>query len=165
MDRLSQYLRAIVRKAVSKLPYAGNYPYSVVSCNPLLQTVDARSLTTKMPDLTGVPMRSPGLFMMLPSGTQIQIGFRGMDPTAPYVNSYDVAGASKVQNEVFIGWLGLSQVNPPVSTLTVVFVPSYTLPAPQPEAPPLTPTPLTPSPVFFKLYGGAVTDQQLPPVP
>lgn len=91
-----KYFTQLVKKAVSSLPYAGNYPYTVVSCNPLQQTLEARSLQRNMPDLTGVPLSAPGLAMNPPPGTEIRIGFSGMDPTKPYVASYGSGGMSPV---------------------------------------------------------------------
>lgn len=160
MDRLVIAFRALVRKAVETLPYGGVYPYSVESCDVLAQTVSARSLDSRMPDLTDVPLVTPGLIVKLEYGTQIKIGFVGLDPTAPYVAGYASGASLTVKNMVHVGWLGLSQVNPPVSTLTVVYMPWDTFPEPQPQAQPLTPTPMSPSPVFFKLFG-ALTKESL----
>lgn len=96
MDRLTTYLTQLVRRAVSHLTYAGHYPYTVVSCNPVLQTLEARSLDKRMPDLTGVPLVAPGLVLNPPPGTEIRIGFTGMDPTKPYVAGYGSGGMSPV---------------------------------------------------------------------
>ena len=90
MDRLIEYFNRLVRAAVQPLAFAGLYPYSVVSCNKLMQTVSARALSAEMPDLTDVPIRGNGFAVEWPPGAQIRIGFDGMDPTAPYA----IVGAS-----------------------------------------------------------------------
>lgn len=157
MDVISEWINQAVRKAVSCLPYAGRYQYSVVSCNTSAQTISARSLSPAMPDLTDIPMATPGLFLDVPTGTLVTIGFRSMSPTRPYVESYGSGGSSTVLNVVACGWIGLAQAVPPASTLTVTYVPAGTLPAPVPELLPNVPTPLSPVPVYFPLLG-VVTD-------
>lgn len=75
MDRLIANLRALVLQAVPALQYALLERYTVVSCNPLRQTVDVRSQSTRVPDLTQVPLRAPGLVLDLLPGTQVRVGW------------------------------------------------------------------------------------------
>lgn len=163
MDRLIAYFNQLVRKAVASLPYAGVYDYSVTACNPLAQTLDARSLSADMPDLTGVPMISPGLFLHVTPGTTIKIGFSGMSPAAPYVADYGSGGSSSVGNEVQLGWLVASQVTSPPGTVTMTYMPLGPIPPPPPivVALPNTPTPLTPTGIAFALTAGKVTTSPL----
>lgn len=117
MDVLSEWLGQLVANATRSLPYAGHYEYSVVACNKVAQTVSARSLSPAMPDLTDVPIASPGLVLELVPGTQIRIAFAGADPTRPYVASYASGGlaplvpgsGSGVLNQIDAGYVLISQ--------------------------------------------------------
>ncbi len=167
MDRLIEYFNQLVRRAVASLPYAGIYDYSVVSCNKATQTLSARSLSADMPDLTSVPMVTPGLILDVSLGTTVKIGFAGMNPASPFVAHY---GAGSVENAVDLGWLGLSQLTSPPFTVSACYVPGTALVPPSPEipantVPPYVPTPLTPIPQFYKLVSGKVTDTILSPLP
>jgi hypothetical protein len=75
VDRLIENLRALVLQAIPALQYALLERYTVVSCNPLRQTVDVRSQSTRVPDLTQVPLRAPGLALDLLPGTQVRVGW------------------------------------------------------------------------------------------
>jgi hypothetical protein len=75
LDRLIGNLKALILQAVPQLQYALLERYTVVSCNPLRQTVDVRSQSTRVPDLTQVPLRAPGLVLDLLPGTQVRVGW------------------------------------------------------------------------------------------
>lgn len=133
MDVIREWINQAVRKAVSCLPYAGEYEYSVVSCNKLTQTVSARSLSPAMPDITNAPIMSPGLALELPPGSQIRIGFVGMNPTRPYVSGFASGGippivpgtGSGVQNEIDAGYVLITQVVTPIpSAITAAYFPA-----------------------------------------
>lgn len=130
MDVVREWINQAVRKAVSCLPYAGEYEYSVVACNKLTQTVSARSLSPAMPDLTNVPLMSPGLALELPPGTQIRIGFAGMKPTRPYVSGYASGGipplvpgsGSGVLNQLDAGYVLITQT--PAFVIAATYFPA-----------------------------------------
>lgn len=133
MDVLRDWINQAVRKAVSCLPYAGTYEYSVVACNKLLQTVSARSLSPSMPDLTNVPIMSPGLALELVPGTPIRVRFAGMDPTRPEVVPGSSGGlpplvpltGSGVLNELDAGYVLITQVVLPIpSAVAAVYFPA-----------------------------------------
>lgn len=140
MDRLTKYLNKLIDKATSYLKYSGHYPYTVVSCNPQLQTLEARSQLKGWPDLTGVPLGAPGLALNPPPGSEVRIGFTGMDSTKPYVASYSSGGlapvipnsGSGVLNEIDAGYLLIVFVpgvapapgNPLPSAMTAFYFPA-----------------------------------------
>ncbi len=45
-----------------------------------------------MPELTGIPMRTPGMKLFVAPGTTVLVAFANMSPTRPYVLSYDPTG-------------------------------------------------------------------------
>lgn len=99
MDRLRDWFAACVRAAVASLPYAGRYRYSVDSCNFAAQTLDLSPLDPSQPALDGVPMRTPGLRIDVAPGTEVLVGYAGMDPTRPEVTSFgnDPASITRVE--------------------------------------------------------------------
>lgn len=157
MDRLIEFFNQLVRKACAGLPYAGQYDYSVTSCDVTAQTLSARSLDANLPDLTDVPMVSPGLILDVPPGTTVKVGFAGLNPSAPYIASYGSGGSSRVKNSVHMGWLVAAQATGPAFAVTLTYVPWGPLPPVGPTlVPPNTPTLLSAAPVAFVLEGGQV---------
>lgn len=88
MDRLQAWFSACVREAVKSLPYAGEYRYSVVSCDFAAQTLDVKALDAGQPNHTRVPMRTPGMRLDVAPGAEVLIGYAGLDPTRPEVRCY-----------------------------------------------------------------------------
>ncbi len=169
VGRFAKYFAQLVRKATAGLPYAGHYPYSVVSCNKVTQTLTARSLVASMPDQVEVSMVTPGLILDVPAGTEVKIGFAALDPTRPYVASYGSGGTSSVENAVDLGWIGLSQLTTAPFTVSACYVPGTALVPPTPEipanvTPPYLPTPLVATPQFYRLTAGKVTATMLTPI-
>jgi hypothetical protein len=88
IDRLQAWFSACVREAVKSLPYAGEYRYSVVSCDFAGQTLDCKALDAGQPSLTRVPMRAPGMRLDVAPGAEVLIGYAGLDGTRPEVRCY-----------------------------------------------------------------------------
>jgi len=88
MDRLRAWFEACVKEAVKSLPYAGEYRYSVVSCDFAAQTLDCKALDAGQPNHTKVPMRAPGMRLDVAPGAEVLIGYAGLDPTRPEVRCY-----------------------------------------------------------------------------
>lgn len=87
-DRLQAWFTTCVREAVKSLPYAGEYRYSVVSCDFSAQTLDVKALDAGQPNHTRVPMRAPGMRLDVAPGAEVLIGYAGLDPTRPEVRCY-----------------------------------------------------------------------------
>lgn len=88
MDRLKAWFISCVQKAVERLPFAGRYRYSVVSCDFDAQTLDLSPLDPGQPSMTKVPMRTPGLMIDLAPGAEVLVGYAGMNRTLPEVTSF-----------------------------------------------------------------------------
>lgn len=125
MDRLVENFRKLARKALDDLlSYALTDRYTVVSCNVVDQTVDVRSQSITVPDLTGVKMRAPGLVLDVRPGTQVSVGYDsdgtpyavigtsgGLSPIVP--NS-----GSGVKNQIDAGYILIVQA--PATPFTVL---------------------------------------------
>lgn len=130
MDRLIRAFEALVRLFTSELARVQTTLYSVVSCNPIAQTVQVRSLDPEVSDLTELPMSTPGLILNLPPGTIVKVGYAG---TQPYVCAYSSGGlqplppgaGSGVLNEIDAGYVLITQVLQPIpSVVTAVYFPA-----------------------------------------
>lgn len=88
IDRLQAWFAACVREAVKSMPYAGEYRYSVSACDFAAQTLDVKPLDAGQPNHLKVPMRTPGMRLDVAPGSEVLIGYAGMDPTRPEVRCY-----------------------------------------------------------------------------
>lgn len=88
MDRVKAWFEACVRAAVARLPYAGVYRYSVVSCDFAAQTLDLAALDEGQPNHTRVPIRAPGLRLDIAPGSEVGLGYFALDPRRPYVATF-----------------------------------------------------------------------------
>lgn len=141
IDRLQAWFSACVREAVKSLPYAGEYRYSVVSCDFAAQTLDAKPLDPGQPNHTRVPMRAPGMRLDVAPGSEVLIGYAALDPTRPEVRAYSQQPGAILRVELLGGTTPVAlqgmavQVTIPASTVLVAspappgFVPN---PAPIP---------------------------------
>lgn len=126
LDRLVKAFAALARKALEQVAYSGTWPYSVESCNPETQTVSARSLDPRMPDLTDIPFATPGLFLNLPPGTQIRVAFTALGDQGYYVATCASGGipstppgaGSGITNNVHAGYILIVQA--PATPFTVL---------------------------------------------
>lgn len=112
MDRLIESFRRLARNAVPELYHALLDRYTVVSCNPTRQTVDVRSQSTRVPDLSGVPLRAPGLVLDVLPGTQVRVGYDA--DGAPYAvlaasGGLTVPGGSAIKNNIDAGYVLIVQ--------------------------------------------------------
>lgn len=113
MDRLQAWFAACVREAVKSLPYAGEYRYSVVACDFNAQTLDVKPLDSApmppgvypqaQPNHLKVPMRTPGLRLDVAPGSEVLIGYAGMDPTRPEVRAYSQQPGAILRVEILGG--------------------------------------------------------------
>lgn len=103
MERLKEWFSACVREAVKALPYAGEYRYSVVSCDFAAQTVDVKPLDVGQPNHLRVPMRTPGMRLDVAPGSEVLIGYAGLDPTRPEVRCYSQQPGAIVRVELLGG--------------------------------------------------------------
>jgi hypothetical protein len=112
MDRLQAWFTACVAKAVEQLPYAGEYRYSVVSCDFAAQTLDLRALDRGdpdddndmgQPDLIRVPMRTPGIRLDVAPGAEVLVGYASMKATRPEVRAYDTRPGTILRAELLGG--------------------------------------------------------------
>lgn len=135
MDRLQAWFAACVREAVKSLPYAGEYRYSVVACDFNAQTLDVKPLDSApmpsgvypqaQPNHLKVPMRTPGLRLDVAPGSEVLIGYAGMDPTRPEVRCYSQQPGAILRVEILGGTTPVAlqgmavQVTIPSSTVLV----------------------------------------------
>lgn len=89
-DRLKKAIAAFVRELFPTLDYMGLYLYAVASFDVLGQTADLQPvLSSDLPTLTKVPLRTGGTVYVLPTGTQLLVGFENHNPTRPFIISLD----------------------------------------------------------------------------
>ncbi len=114
MDRLTRAFEALVKQFTAKLENALTTSYSVVSCDPIRQVVQVRSLDPDVSDLTELPLATPGLIMNLPPGTIVRVGYSSGQP---YVSGYSSGGidplvpgaGSGVTNQIDAGYVVVIQ--------------------------------------------------------
>jgi hypothetical protein len=88
LNRLRNAVGAVVRELFPNLDYLGVYTYVVASFDEAAQTADLQPLNAKkLPTLTKIPIRTPGLRVKLVKGDQVLVGFQDGDPTQPFVAS------------------------------------------------------------------------------
>lgn len=131
MDRLTRAFAALVRQFTAKLESALTTSYSVVSCDPIRQVVQVRSLDPDVSDLTELPLATPGLIMNLPPGTIVRVGYSSGQP---YVSGYSSGGiqplvpgaGSGVTNNIDAGYVLITQVisSPFPMPVTAVYFPA-----------------------------------------
>lgn len=125
IDRLQAWFAACVREAVKSLPYAGEYRYSVVACDFNAQTLDVKPLDPGQPNHLKVPMRTPGMRLDVAPGSEVLIGYAGMDPTRPEVRAYSQQPGAILKVELLGGATPVAlqgmavQVTIPSSTVLV----------------------------------------------
>lgn len=130
LNRLLTAFNALAEAALARIQNALTTSYSVVSCDPLRQVVQVRSLDPEVSDLTELPMTTPGLIMNLPPGTIVRVGYSS---TQPYVSGYSSGGiqpivpgaGSGVMNEIDAGYILITQVVTPIpSAVAAVYFPA-----------------------------------------
>lgn len=114
-DRLKRAISAFVRELFPDYDFTKQYTYIVASFNVLTQTADlqpAPGIGTLMPTLTEIPIRTPGVNYILPSGMAVLVGFANGDQTKPYIVSLDAfAGSGFVPT--FTGLAGATPIDVP----------------------------------------------------
>ncbi len=86
LGRLLQALASIVRETFPNLDFLGVYIYEVFSWNDGAQTADLKPVgNSKMPTLTGVQPRLPGLQVKLKAGDQVLVGFQDGLSSQPFI--------------------------------------------------------------------------------
>jgi len=90
--RLLQAFAAMVREVFPNVDFLGVYLYEVFSWNDGAQTADLRPVgNSKMPQLTGVPPRLPGLQVKLMPGDQVLVGFQDGNSSQPFIAQLSTA--------------------------------------------------------------------------
>lgn len=160
MDRLKAALESLVWNLVgSKLFYSQAHPYSVASFDKAANTADLEPVSSDYAYLTKVPVRLPGLQLVLAKGDSVLVNFEGADPTKPFVSfcnyasSYSAALAVARQGDM---------VGIPVNLVPAVAGPAAT-PIPNtwsiflatPPPPPFTPLTGGPATLYGVINSGS----------
>lgn len=151
LNELAAPLKALVMGWVSSALYYGRtHVYSVASFDSGANTADLEPTSPDEKFLTKVPVRTPGIQLVLGKGDSVLVSFEGSDPTKPYIafcnyaSSYEAALAVARQGDM-VG-------------IPVMLVPAVAGPA-------ATPLPNTwsiflqtpPPPPFVPISGGPAT--------
>jgi hypothetical protein len=157
LDRLNVWFDRLVNQVTQRLVYAGTFPYVVVSCNALAQTVNVASLTAQQPPLTDVPLRSPGVVLDLLPGTQVRVGYDSLSDGMPYVvvapsGGLTIPGGSGIKNTIDAGYILILQLPGTPFTVTATYFPAGVAGGTAAEAAHL----LAPGSILLHLDGGRV---------
>lgn len=88
LNRLRNAIGSVVRELFPNLDYLGVYTYLVASFDAAAQTADLQPLNPKkLPTLTKIPIRTPGLRVKLVPRDEVLVGFQDGDPSRPFVVS------------------------------------------------------------------------------
>lgn len=129
LNRLTRAFAALVAQFTAKLENALTTSYSVVSCDPIRQVVQVRSLDRDVSDLVELPLTAPGLVLNLPPGTIVKVGYSSGQP---YVSGYSSGGiqpivpgsGSGLINEIDAGYVLIAQAlaaGPPFAVTAAYF--------------------------------------------
>lgn len=131
LNRITIAFAALVEQVTAGLRDALTTSYSVVTCDPIRQVVQVRSLDPEVSDLVELPLTTPGLIMNLPPGTIVRVGYSSGQP---YVSGYSSGGiqplppgaGSGIINEIDAGYILITQViaAPPAMPVAALYFPA-----------------------------------------
>jgi len=159
--RLLQAFVSIVRETFPNLDFLGVYIYEVFSWNDTAQTADLKPVgNSKMPQVTGVQPRLPGLQVKLKPGDQVLVGFQDGDPSQPFIASLMTgaanAGALPIATQGSMVSTSIS-LAPALTPAGIPIPANWTITLPfNPALPPWTPAMVTSAtmiPCNAKLFG------------
>lgn len=85
MDRFIAALEALVKGWFNER-LLGFYPYVITGFDEARQTINASPMNNpRLPNVSEVPIRSPGMQFKCASGEQCTLAFEGGDPTRPFI--------------------------------------------------------------------------------
>jgi hypothetical protein len=160
--RLLQAISAIVRETFPNLDFLGVYLYEVFSWSDSSQTAELKPVgNSKMPIVSGVGPRLPGLQVKLNPGDQVLVGFQDGDPAQPFIAQLMTGAAnagalpiatqgSMVSTSVSLA-PALSSVGVPIPGTWTIMLPFN--PALPPWSPAINVIPATMIPCNAKLFG------------
>lgn len=149
-ERLAANVKTAVLAALGDQTFTKVWEYTVTGFDEGAQTADASPVNNQdLPPVAGVPIRLPGMKVVLTPGMSVVIGFIGANPSKPYVAQLDNAAAYST---------ALATARQGDTTMTsLMLVPAIGPAGPIPNVYSITIPPPGPPPPFVPNVGGPAT--------